>query len=188
MWCNELGLGWSHTHDHIPFMLAGSAGGYFKTGQLVTAAANGTAQNDLFISIAQAMGLADVTTFGNPKYCKGPLPGLVCLENLRESGNWCMVARSCAGCIDVNLLAPDSLYYANHDPLSGSSTAIGMTKLFFLWLLPSVLRLAASCSSSDQRWPFAASRGWPSRPSWELERRLVQLRRRGCSQHGRWKR
>jgi len=76
VWCNELGLGWSHTHDHIPFMLAGSAGGYFKTGQLVTAA-NGTAQNDLFISICQAMGLGDVKTFGNPKYCKGPLPGLV---------------------------------------------------------------------------------------------------------------
>jgi len=76
VWCNELGLGWSHTHDHIPFMLAGSAGVYFKTGQLVTAA-NGTAQNDLFISICQAMGLSDVKTFGNPKYCKGPLPGLV---------------------------------------------------------------------------------------------------------------
>jgi hypothetical protein len=76
VWCNELGLGWSHSHDHIPFMLAGSAGGYFKTGQLVTAA-NGTAQNDLLVSICNAMGLTDVKTFGNPKYCKGPLPGLV---------------------------------------------------------------------------------------------------------------
>jgi hypothetical protein len=76
VWCNELGLGWSHSHDHIPFMLAGSAGGYLKTGQLVTAA-NGTAQNDLLVSICNAMGLIDVKTFGNPKYCKGPLPGLV---------------------------------------------------------------------------------------------------------------
>lgn len=75
VWCNELGLGWSHSHDHIPFMLAGSAGGYFKTGQLVTAP-DGTAHNDLLISICHAMGLADVTTFGNPKYCKGPLAGL----------------------------------------------------------------------------------------------------------------
>ncbi len=75
VWCNELGVGWEHSHDHLPFMLAGSAGGYFKTGQLVTAAA-GTAQNDLLVSICQAMGLADVTTFGNPAYCKGPLPGL----------------------------------------------------------------------------------------------------------------
>jgi len=75
VWCNELGIGWEHSHDHLPFMLAGSAAGYFKTGQLVTAAA-GTAQNDLLISICHAMGLADVTTFGNPAYCKGPVPGL----------------------------------------------------------------------------------------------------------------
>jgi hypothetical protein len=75
VWCNELGLGWTHSHDHLPFMLAGSAQGYFKTGQLVTAS-DGTAQNDLLVSICHGMGLSDVTTFGNPAYCKGPLPGL----------------------------------------------------------------------------------------------------------------
>jgi hypothetical protein len=32
-------------------------------------------QNDLLVSIAQAFGL-DVKTFGEPSYCKGPLPGL----------------------------------------------------------------------------------------------------------------
>lgn len=75
VWCNELGIGSGHTHDKIPFMLAGSAGGYFKTGRLVTAQ-KGIAQNDLLVSIANAMGLSDVTMFGNPAYCKGPLVGL----------------------------------------------------------------------------------------------------------------
>ncbi len=73
VWCNELGLGWDHTHDHIPFLLAGSVGGYFKTGQVVDA--QGVAHNDLLLSITQAMGV-DATTFGNPAYCKGAIAGL----------------------------------------------------------------------------------------------------------------
>jgi hypothetical protein len=36
LWCNELGIGNNHAPDHLPLMLAGSAGGYFKTGQAVT--------------------------------------------------------------------------------------------------------------------------------------------------------
>lgn len=73
VWCNELGLGWNHTHDHIPFLLAGSVGGYFKTGQVIDA--QGAAHNDLLVSIIQAMGI-DATTFGNPAYCSGAIPGL----------------------------------------------------------------------------------------------------------------
>lgn len=75
VWCNELGVGSSHNHDHLPFMLAGSAQGYFQTGKLVTAA-DGTANNDLLVSLCHAMGLQDIQSFGNPAYCKGPLPGL----------------------------------------------------------------------------------------------------------------
>jgi hypothetical protein len=32
--------------------------------------------NNLLVSICNAMGLADVTTFGIPGVCTGPLPGL----------------------------------------------------------------------------------------------------------------
>jgi hypothetical protein len=32
---------------------------------------SGTPQNRLFLSMAHAMGLPDVTTFGNPKWCAG---------------------------------------------------------------------------------------------------------------------
>jgi hypothetical protein len=75
LWCNELGEGGGHTHTNIPFMLAGSAGGYIKTGQTIDVAA-GTPHNSLLISLCNAMGLPD-TTFGNPKHCTmGPLPGL----------------------------------------------------------------------------------------------------------------
>jgi hypothetical protein len=73
LWCNELGIGNNHSHTNIPVMLAGSAGGYFKTGQAVTMPA-GTPQNRLLLSLCHAMGLTDVTTFGNPKFCTaGPI-------------------------------------------------------------------------------------------------------------------
>ena len=75
LWCNELGIGLTHSHTNIPFMLAGSAGGYIKTGQTLTIPP-GTPHNSLLISLCNAMGLPD-TTFGNPKHStKGPLPGL----------------------------------------------------------------------------------------------------------------
>ena len=76
LWCNELGIGNAHTHTNIPFVLAGSAGGFLKTGQSMTFP-NGTSQNDLLITLCHAMGMADVKTFGNPKYCTGPIPGLI---------------------------------------------------------------------------------------------------------------
>ena len=73
LWCNELGIGNNHSHTNIPVMLAGNAGGYFKTGQAVTMPP-GTPQNRLLLSLCHAMGLSDVTTFGNPKFCTaGPI-------------------------------------------------------------------------------------------------------------------
>jgi Protein of unknown function (DUF1552) len=75
LWCNELGDGTSHSHTNVPVLLAGSAGGYIKTGQQLNVP-GGTPYNSLLISLCNAMGLPD-TTFGNPKHCsKGPLPGL----------------------------------------------------------------------------------------------------------------
>ena len=70
LWTNELGLGSGHTHTNIPFMLAGSAGGYIRTGQTLTIPA-GTPHNSLLISLCNAMGLPDAT-FGNPKHSTRP--------------------------------------------------------------------------------------------------------------------
>jgi hypothetical protein len=74
VWVNELGLGWQHTHTNVPFMTAGNAGGYIKTGQALDIPAS-TSHNNLLLSLCHAMGLTDLTSFGNPKYCTGPLPG-----------------------------------------------------------------------------------------------------------------
>jgi hypothetical protein len=66
------GQGNGHNITNIPFLMAGRAGGVFRTGRFIEYPAN-TAHNGLLISIANAMG-APVETFGNPAYCSGPLP------------------------------------------------------------------------------------------------------------------
>ncbi|WP_224371030.1 DUF1552 domain-containing protein [Hyalangium versicolor] len=73
LWGNELGIGNSHTRDDIPFVLAGSCGGYFRTGRYLKYA--NAWHNDLLVSMLNAMGVP-AAKFGNPAYCKGPLPNL----------------------------------------------------------------------------------------------------------------
>ncbi len=79
-WCSELSIGNSHSHHDMPFVLAGSCGGYFKTGRLVSFPRTddrGRTHNDLLVSLAHAMGHTDMKAFGNATYCTGgPLPGL----------------------------------------------------------------------------------------------------------------
>jgi len=76
LWCNELAVGNIHSHVRVPFLLAGSAGGYFKTGRYVSFP-SGTSHNDLLASVALAMGatLTD-NKFGDSSFCAGPLQGL----------------------------------------------------------------------------------------------------------------
>ncbi|MCL2449871.1 MAG: DUF1552 domain-containing protein [Polyangiaceae bacterium] len=76
-WGSELDMGAAHNHDDTPFILIGGAGGALKTGQLVqfplNMANNGSNNpptgnrfhNDLFITLAQAMGVS-MSTFGTP--------------------------------------------------------------------------------------------------------------------------
>ena len=73
MWCNEIGKGNNHQNDDIPYVLAGSAGGQFRTGRYLRYDSVG--HGDLYVSIMNALGMDD-TTFGDPDYCTGPLPGL----------------------------------------------------------------------------------------------------------------
>ena len=82
LWINELGVGNSHSHTNLPAMLAGSAGGYLKTGQAVTLANDPShitnSNNRLLLTLCHAMGLTDVTTFGDAKYCaSGPITQIV---------------------------------------------------------------------------------------------------------------
>ena len=75
LWCNELGRGNSHTRKKIPWVLAGSAGGHFKTGRYLQFE-DGTPHNKLHVSLQNAFGI-DSDSFGNTQFGTGPLPGLV---------------------------------------------------------------------------------------------------------------
>ncbi|SEK78756.1 Protein of unknown function [Stigmatella aurantiaca] len=73
LWGNELGKGNSHSRRDVPFVMAGSCGGYFRTGRYLKYT-NGW-HNELYVSLLNAMGV-QTNTFGNPAYCKGALPNL----------------------------------------------------------------------------------------------------------------
>jgi len=73
-WGNELAVGNTHSRKDMPFIVAGKAGGAIKTGRYVKYP-SGTPHNNLLVGLANAVG-TDLTTFGNPKYCTGPLPKL----------------------------------------------------------------------------------------------------------------
>jgi hypothetical protein len=74
LWGNELGAGNTHSHRDIPWLLAGGAGGYFRMGRSLQYPDR--PHNDLLVSVCNAMGLEDVTTFGIPGVCTGPLAEL----------------------------------------------------------------------------------------------------------------
>lgn len=59
-----------HYLTNIPFILAGQAGGRFKTGQIVNA--GGRNNNDIHISCLQAAGV-ETNVFGLESLCKGPI-------------------------------------------------------------------------------------------------------------------
>lgn len=71
LFANNMRLGHSHeTHD-LPWVLMGSCGGYFQTGQVLRyasgTAGDWAAHNRLLVSIANAMDVP-ITSFGDPAY------------------------------------------------------------------------------------------------------------------------
>lgn len=74
VWFNELGAGGNHSHEKTPWVIGGNAGGFLKTGQLVSFP--GEPHNRLLLTLCHAMGVA-TDTFGDPDYCKaGGLTGV----------------------------------------------------------------------------------------------------------------
>jgi hypothetical protein len=59
----------------MPYVLLGGMGGALKTNEHF--AFEGRSHNDLFLTIAHAMGFDDMATFGEAEYCSGPLAGLL---------------------------------------------------------------------------------------------------------------
>jgi hypothetical protein len=95
MYTSCLSDGASHHSDNMPIVLAGSNGGYFKQGKLIrfnntftadavkdqnTIGTPDKSNSDLLVSIMnsfeKAAGKPLSTTFGDPRFCNGPLPGI----------------------------------------------------------------------------------------------------------------
>ncbi|MGZ6093707.1 MAG: DUF1552 domain-containing protein, partial [Polyangiales bacterium] len=70
VWSKELGDGRLHDAKSVPFILAGTAGGRWKTGR--TLRLDHVPHQKLLVAICQAMGLGN-TTFGNPANGTGAL-------------------------------------------------------------------------------------------------------------------
>lgn len=77
LWATEIGEASSHDLTMMPYMLAGSAGGKIRAGRYLDMSSNRQDNNQLLVSLAQAMGASDVTSFGDPSGKTGTLPGLV---------------------------------------------------------------------------------------------------------------
>lgn len=84
LWGTCLADSAAHTRVSVPWVMAGSQGGYFKTGKYLkyntrndqtTHQAGDKSNNDLLVSVLNSFGV-ETTTFGMPSACNGPLPGL----------------------------------------------------------------------------------------------------------------
>jgi hypothetical protein len=75
LWMNELAVGNTHSHNNMPFLMAGGASGAIHTGRYLQFA-NGASHNQLLLAILQAFGV-DEMSFGDPEHCPGPLDGLL---------------------------------------------------------------------------------------------------------------
>ena len=78
-WTNDLGHGVSHTYKNIPWVLAGSCGGYLKTGQYIDAGK--VAHNKLFNTLLNAVGARKtdgslIDDFGDPSLAKGEIDAI----------------------------------------------------------------------------------------------------------------
>ncbi len=74
LWTNEQAKGNNHDRSDMPYVLAGSAGGYFKTGRYIVQQQE-TGHNKLLVSLLNAMDI-DAEEFGNPEFGRGPISGL----------------------------------------------------------------------------------------------------------------
>lgn len=74
IWVNELGKGNSHTRNNVPIVMAGGAGGSFRTGRCLRYETK--SHNDLLVTLTNAYGI-EQDTFGDPRYCDGPMSELL---------------------------------------------------------------------------------------------------------------
>ena len=80
VWCNDLGTGVGHSYSNIPWVCAGSCGGFLKTGQYIDA--GGVDHNKFHNTILSAVGLTNaegnfVDDFGDPELEPGVIDAMI---------------------------------------------------------------------------------------------------------------
>ncbi len=75
-WATEIGESTQHDLTLMPYVLAGSAGGAITPGRYLDFSNDRRDNNQLLVSIANALGATDLTSFGDPSGATGPLAGL----------------------------------------------------------------------------------------------------------------
>ena len=73
LWATEIGESTQHDLTMMPYVLAGSAGGAFKAGRYLDFSTARKDNNQLLVSIANAMGDKALTSFGDKSGATGPL-------------------------------------------------------------------------------------------------------------------
>jgi hypothetical protein len=79
LWATEIGESTQHDLTTMPYVLAGSAGGKIRAGRFIDYGSSKKDNNQLLVSLGQAMGANDLTSFGDPSGATGPLPNLTSL-------------------------------------------------------------------------------------------------------------
>jgi hypothetical protein len=84
LWASLMSNAGAHSQHSMCYAIGGRAGGlleggrYLKYGDITDKGGNQpVAHNDLLLSLCHLMGLRDVQTFGDPKYCTGGLKNLI---------------------------------------------------------------------------------------------------------------
>ncbi len=74
LWVQEISKGNTHSHDDMPFVLAGNVDEQFRTGRVVDYQ-DDQSHNDLLATIGKAFGL-ESDTFGDERFSDGPLASI----------------------------------------------------------------------------------------------------------------
>lgn len=76
LFATEIGEATTHELVIMPYIIAGGASGRIRTGRFIDYGNSPPDNNQLMVSLAHAMGVEDVTEFGDASGATGPLPNL----------------------------------------------------------------------------------------------------------------
>jgi hypothetical protein len=74
VWCDEFCHGYEHKHHEIPYVLLSGSDRFFKMGRFLDFGPGGASNNQLWLSIRDAMGVTG--DFGDPQFGSTPLSRL----------------------------------------------------------------------------------------------------------------